>query len=70
MRAARRETGVPSKAVRWLRERDEIDFDALVGSDDDDVIAALEALQERGVRVPEDVALVGYDDKAESRWRT
>ena len=37
-------------------------FDALVCRDDLAAIGALRALQERGRRVPEDVALVGWDD--------
>ena len=39
-------------------------FDGLVCRDDLAAIGALRALQERGVRVPEDVALVGWDDIA------
>jgi DNA-binding LacI/PurR family transcriptional regulator len=37
-------------------------FDALVCRDDLAAIGALRALQERGFRVPEDVAIVGWDD--------
>ncbi|WP_375388649.1 LacI family DNA-binding transcriptional regulator [uncultured Amnibacterium sp.] len=37
-------------------------FDGLVCRDDLAAIGALRALQERGLRVPEDVAIVGWDD--------
>jgi DNA-binding LacI/PurR family transcriptional regulator len=37
-------------------------FDAVFASDDDSAIGALKALNESGRRVPEDVALVGFND--------
>jgi DNA-binding LacI/PurR family transcriptional regulator len=42
-----------------------IDFEALATSDDDFALAVLKALQAQGVRVPEQVAIVGFDDVAE-----
>lgn len=44
----------------WLA--DGIAFDAIFAGDDESAIGALLALGEAGVRVPEDVALVGFDD--------
>jgi DNA-binding LacI/PurR family transcriptional regulator len=44
-----------------------IRFDALVCRDDLAAIGALRALQERGVRVPQDVALTGWDNIMMSR---
>jgi DNA-binding LacI/PurR family transcriptional regulator len=41
---------------------DGLRFDALVCRDDLAAIGALRALQERGVRVPDDVAVTGWDD--------
>lgn len=41
---------------------DGLRFDGLVCRDDLAAIGALRALQERGFRVPEDVAIVGWDD--------
>ena len=38
------------------------DVEAIVAYNDDTALAALEALQERGIRVPYDVAVVGIDD--------
>ncbi|MCW1804685.1 LacI family DNA-binding transcriptional regulator [Brachybacterium squillarum] len=43
-------------------------FDAVIGGNDLLALGALHALQERGLRVPEDVAVVGWDDIAESAW--
>ncbi|MEV0090894.1 LacI family DNA-binding transcriptional regulator [Streptomyces sp. NPDC050738] len=38
------------------------DFTAVVAGDDESAAAAMRALQERGLRVPEDVSVVGYND--------
>ena len=37
--------------------------DALIATDDQDALALLSRLQRRGLRVPEDIALVGFDDE-------
>jgi DNA-binding LacI/PurR family transcriptional regulator len=37
--------------------------DALIAADDQDALALLSRLQRRGLRVPEDLALVGFDDE-------
>lgn len=37
-------------------------FDAIFAGDDDAAVGAIRALKERGVRVPEEVAVVGFDD--------
>ncbi|MEE1619462.1 LacI family DNA-binding transcriptional regulator [Brachybacterium sp. J153] len=62
----------------WTREggRDEIaaalaeglDFDAVVAGNDLLAIGALIALLDAGRRVPEDVAVVGWDDLVEAAW--
>ena len=41
-------------------------FDALVAASDNMAIGAMKALQRRGVRVPEDVAVAGLNDEAQS----
>lgn len=41
-----------------------LEFDALVCRDDLAALGALRAVQERGLRVPEDVAITGWDDIA------
>ena len=37
--------------------------DALIAADDQDALALLSRLQRRGLRVPNDIALVGFDDE-------
>ncbi|MEY9853464.1 DNA-binding LacI/PurR family transcriptional regulator [Leifsonia sp. EB41] len=43
-------------------------FDAVVAFNDAIALGALRALQEAGVRVPEDVALIGFDDIDETQY--
>lgn len=54
-------------AIELLLGRRRINFEALVGASDSMVIAAMEALQARGIRVPDDVAVAGLNDEVESR---
>jgi phosphoserine phosphatase RsbU/P len=42
-------------------------FDAVVGANDRSALGAMRALRERGVRVPDDVAVVGFDDSEDAR---
>ncbi len=49
------------RGVRRLLESG-VDFDALVCVTDKTAMAAMQVLAEKGVRVPEAVAIVGYDD--------
>jgi DNA-binding LacI/PurR family transcriptional regulator/anti-anti-sigma regulatory factor len=46
------------------------DFEAVVADGDVTALGALEALRTRGVRVPDDVALVGFDDISAARLAT
>ena len=52
----------------WLKEG--LEFDAIFAGDDDSAIGVLAALSRAGKRVPEDVAVVGFDDIALSRYLT
>ena len=56
----------PPTTYRYLEEqyksREEIDFDALICSNDYMAAAAIGALNAIGVRVPDDVCVIGYDD--------
>ncbi len=52
-------------AMQTLLDR-AVSLDAVVVANDDMAIGAFEVLQMRGVRVPEDVALVGFDDMLEA----
>ncbi len=44
-----------------------MDFDALVSANDNMAIGALQALQDHGVHIPEDVIVAGFDDIEETR---
>lgn len=53
-------------AMKDLLARD-IRFDAVFTGDDDSAIGVLEALKQAGLRVPEDVAVAGFDDSIFAR---
>lgn len=50
---------------RGLRPKE--DIEAIVGASDVFALTAMETLQRRSIRVPEDVAVVGFNDCAEAR---
>jgi serine phosphatase RsbU (regulator of sigma subunit)/DNA-binding LacI/PurR family transcriptional regulator len=50
--------------------RPKIDFEAVVTVSDLPALGALRELQTRGIRVPEDVALVGFNDSRDGRFVT
>ncbi len=64
----------PEAGVRLLFDerqlRPRLDVEALVVIDDGTALMVLNALQARGIRVPDDVALVGFDDIEDSRYVT
>lgn len=53
-------------AMKDLLERN-IRFDAVFSGDDDSAIGVLEALKQAGMRIPEDVAVAGFDDSIFAR---
>src|ERR671931_30972 len=55
------------RAMRALLER-AADMDAVFAANDLMAAGALDALRAAGRRVPEDVAVVGFDDSVVSRW--
>jgi signal transduction histidine kinase/DNA-binding LacI/PurR family transcriptional regulator len=55
------------EAVRVLLEERKLRFQALVAANDRMAFGALEALKQRGLRVPEDVAVTGFDDLREAQ---
>jgi DNA-binding LacI/PurR family transcriptional regulator/serine phosphatase RsbU (regulator of sigma subunit) len=57
------------RALRELMER-RVDFDAVVGANDFSTLGALEALRERDISVPHQVAVIGFDDAEEARGAT
>ncbi len=54
------------QAVRALLDERRVSFDALVGANDLMAIQAMRELQRRGVRVPDDVAVAGFDDQRDA----
>lgn len=62
------------EAVRlWLDERrlrPGVDFEAVVASNDNMALGAMKALQGKGIRVPGEVAVVGFDDIEEASAAT
>ncbi len=62
-------SGVEAIAL-WIDQqklRPQIDFEAIVAVDDVTAFGAIEALRARGIHVPGDVAVLGFDDIAEAR---
>jgi serine phosphatase RsbU (regulator of sigma subunit)/DNA-binding LacI/PurR family transcriptional regulator len=57
-----------SKAVQHLVDNCNLSFDAIVGANDDMALGALKAFQERHIRVPDEVLVVGFDDNEESSF--
>jgi DNA-binding LacI/PurR family transcriptional regulator/anti-anti-sigma regulatory factor len=55
-----------AKAIDLLLDQREASFEAVVAANDVSAFGALEALRTRGIRVPDDVAIVGFDDTEES----
>jgi signal transduction histidine kinase/DNA-binding LacI/PurR family transcriptional regulator len=53
-------------AIRLLLDERKVDFDAVVAANDWMAFGALEALEDRGIGVPGDVALGGFDDTREA----
>jgi len=50
------------EAVKILLDKRKVKFEALVSVNDDMAIGAFEELKRRGIHVPNDIALVGFDD--------
>jgi DNA-binding LacI/PurR family transcriptional regulator/anti-anti-sigma regulatory factor len=54
------------EAIRLLVDERKADFDAVIASNDNMAIGALNALRERDIYVPGDVSVAGYDDIEEA----
>jgi sigma-B regulation protein RsbU (phosphoserine phosphatase) len=55
-----------SAAIPLLLDERKVSFDAVVASNDDMALGAVEALQARGIQVPDDVAVAGFDNTEEA----
>ncbi|HEX5056541.1 MAG TPA: GGDEF domain-containing protein [Gammaproteobacteria bacterium] len=55
------------QAVALFMDERKVKFDGLVGANDYTALDAMKALLARGVSIPEDVAVVGFDDVKEAR---
>jgi DNA-binding LacI/PurR family transcriptional regulator len=58
------------RAVRELREVRRVAYDAVVASSDWLAIGMMDGLRRRGLHVPDDVSVVGFDDIEEARFAT
>jgi DNA-binding LacI/PurR family transcriptional regulator/signal transduction histidine kinase len=50
------------QAIQLLLDQRKVDFEAVVAANDNMAISALTALEAHGLRIPRDVAVVGFDD--------
>jgi DNA-binding LacI/PurR family transcriptional regulator/signal transduction histidine kinase/ActR/RegA family two-component response regulator len=60
------ESGVD--AVRILLDERGAAFDAIVAANDQMALGAIDALRVRNIRVPRDIAIIGFDDITEARY--
>jgi len=60
------ETKSYETVTQWIRRG--LDMDVIVAYDDDSAIGAIAALKDADLRVPDDVAVVGFDDIRLSRY--
>ncbi|MBN2532042.1 MAG: substrate-binding domain-containing protein [Spirochaetales bacterium] len=58
--------GTGTKAVSLLLDERKVNFNALMGANDYMAIYAMKTLQKRGIKVPQDIAVVGFDDIKEA----
>jgi putative nucleotidyltransferase with HDIG domain len=59
------DTGV--EAIKLLLEKRKVKCDVIVSSNDYMAIGAIEYLQGKGIRVPQDIALTGFDDTKQAK---
>jgi len=57
-----------AESIRTMMDVRRVAFDAIVAANDFMALGALDALMARGVRIPQDVAIIGFDDIREGRF--
>lgn len=57
-----------SEAVRILLDERKVVFDTIISSNDDMAYGAIQELTSRGIKVPRQIAVVGFDDLEESEF--
>ncbi|MGC4069963.1 MAG: substrate-binding domain-containing protein [Polyangiaceae bacterium] len=57
-----------AEAIRAMLDERRVPFEAIVAANDFMALGACEALLSRGIRIPQDVAVVGFDDIREGRF--
>ncbi|HMA97209.1 MAG TPA: substrate-binding domain-containing protein, partial [Polyangiaceae bacterium] len=57
-----------AEAIRAMVDERRVGFDAIVAASDSMALGACEALVARGFRIPQDIAVVGFDDIREGRF--
>jgi DNA-binding LacI/PurR family transcriptional regulator/serine phosphatase RsbU (regulator of sigma subunit) len=57
-----------AEAIRAILDERRVGFDAIVAASDSMALGACEALVARGYRIPQDIAVVGFDDIREGRF--
>lgn len=55
------------EAIVELIDNRRVKFDALLASNDAMALAAMEALKERGFKIPKDISIIGFDDIEEAQ---
>ena len=56
------------EAIKVLLDQRKVNFEAVVAANDEMSFGVLDVLKERGIYVPDDVAVVGFDDIEEARF--
>ena len=56
------------KAVEILLDKRKVKLDAIVAADDQTAFGVYNALCKRGIRIPHDIAVTGFDDSIESNY--
>lgn len=60
--------GSGEKAIKLLCDERKVQFDALIGSNDIMTLEAMRMLHKRGIQIPHEVAIAGFDDIEECRY--